>query len=215
MKKFVSLALVFCMCLTLLAGCGEDSSTNDSQNSLVSESSQADDTSDGETALTGGEVYDSLVSIFPQVEVFEVTSKTGKYNLSVYVQPEDEEIEDAFLSYAQMIRNAALSIPCQEAWADKGFSKIIFRYDPSADVAKIPKQEIFYLELEPCDSVYRIIPDSIGEKYSNYVSYIESYKKLDKTVFLSERKSKAMLEAFATAKLTDLYDELFIEENMK
>ena len=215
MKKLVSLALVLCMCLALLVGCGESSSTKEEQNSLESESSQADDTSNGENVLTEGEVYDSLASIFPHLEVVEATSETGKYNLLVYVQPEDEEMEDAFLSYAQVIRTAALSIPCQEAWVDKGFSKIIFRYDPSADVSKIPKQEMFYLELEPCDSVYRIIPDSIGEKYSSYVSYIESYKKLDKTVFLSDGKSKAMLDAFATAKLTNLYDELFIKENMK
>lgn len=215
MKRFVSLVLVSCMCLALLTGCGDSSSTKEKQNSLTSESSQTSDNSEGETVLTEGEVYDSLVSIFPQVEVVEVTSETGKCNLLVYVQPDDEEIEDAFLSYTQVIRDAALSGSCQESWADKGFSKVLFRYDPSVDVSKIPKQEMFFLELEPCGSVYRMTPDSIGENYSSYVSYIESYKKLDKTVFLSDGKSKAMLEAFATAKLTDLYDELFIKENMK
>lgn len=102
MKRFVSLVLVSCMCLALLTGCGDSSSTKEKQNSLTSESSQTSDNSEGETVLTEGEVYDSLVSIFPQVEVVEVTSETGKCNLLVYVQPDDEEIEDAFLSYTQV-----------------------------------------------------------------------------------------------------------------
>ena len=77
-----------------------------------------------------------------------------------------------------------------------------------------PKQEFFSLELEPCGQMYRMVPDSIGEDYANYVSIVESYSQFDKTV-LSERKSKTMLDAFAMAELADLYDESFIEENMK
>ena len=58
-------------------------------------------------------------------------------------------MEDAFLSYAQVIRTAALSIPCQEAWVDKGFSKIIFRYDPSADVPRFQNRKCFIWNWSP------------------------------------------------------------------
>lgn len=215
MKKFVSMALAFCMGLALLAGCSDSTSTNEDQSSATSTSSQAKDSSDEETVLTEGNVYDASISVFPNVELMVVDFEDGMHNLFVYIQPDDKEVEDALLTYAQAIRNMVLSTACQEAWSEENFNKILFRYNPSANFSQLPEQDLFSLKLEPCGQIYRMVPDSIGESYASYVSMIESYSKLDKTVFLSERKSKAMLDAFATAELTDLYDESFIEENMK
>ena len=215
MKKFVSLALAFCMGMALLAGCSDSTSTNEDQSSAASTSSQTKDSSDEETVLTEGNVYDASISVFPNVELMVVDFEDGMHNLFVYIQPDEEEVEDALLTYAQAIRNMVLSTACQEAWSEENFNKILFRYNPSANFSQLPEQDLFSLKLEPCGQIYRMVPDSIGESYASYVSMIESYSKLDKTVFLSERKSKAMLDAFATAELTDLYDESFIEENMK
>ncbi len=213
MKKLISAMLCLAMCLSLFVGCSsapEESPNSDTSSAALS--SESSSVSEGTSSNTG----DAINSVYPAAEIEIIDDpEEGIYNLSVQIQPDGDTLEEAFSEYTQAIRQITLSSSCQNAFNDQEFSKVLFKYEPQNSMTELPKSEIFSLALEPTDNVYRLIPDSIGEEYTEYVSFIASWSELNPTVFLSDDDSQTMLDCFADAKLTDLYDESYILQNLK
>lgn len=145
MKKLVPLALVLCMCLALLAGCGSDAENSSSESSVdstvksVEEASENSDSSSSDTEdvdasfeeLPDGDIKDAITSAsanlhdgtaFGKLLFISETDTTSvsvdvKINSSSYA--DKDEIAEEFVSFAEELCSA-----CEDdfSYSSLGFS---------------------------------------------------------------------------------------------
>lgn len=183
MKKLVSLALVLCMCMALLAGCGSDAENSSSESSIssnteASENSESADTAESETdtkELPNGTVKDSIESqaaklkdgfVESEVVPFDVTGDfiTVSVKLNSTGYKDEEDIANEFVSFAENV--------CKDIENDFPYSSVEFMlYVDNSRVASIAASlinEHFTIPLDAVirDNNYQIVDSKI--KQSSY-----------------------------------------------
>lgn len=210
MKKLVSLALVLCTCLALLAGCGSDAENSSSESSIssnteASENSESADTAESETdtkELPNGTVKDSIESQAAKlkdgtVEVEVLTSeKIGDYlDICVYLNfvsyGSEDEISEEFVSFAE---NVCKGFETDFAYASADFTLYVDKeYAASFDVSFENGRFISPLGAVVLDESYQMVDSRV--KSSSYFSDSESNSSL-----------KGLIKYFNADTTTDVED---------
>lgn len=162
MKRFVSLALVFCMCLTLLAGCGSDTESSVPSDTETSESSASTNTDESDTdtkELPDGTVKDSIEAqaaklkdgtAESEVVSFDLTGDfiTVSVKLNSASYKDEEDIANEFVSFSENV--------CKDIEMDFPYSSVEFMlYVDNSHVVSIAASLINGHFTIPLDAVIR------------------------------------------------------------
>lgn len=223
MKKIVTILIFVLMCLGILVGCGQskessnstvskienNSSTQPKSSSNISSSVENNTTvtSNGiiETTLVEGDVFEAVSSIDSSVELSEIQNPSkGINNLLIDIKPTEEDLENAFTTYLQSLKN--ITLQSYPVFVDKEYTHVLLRYCPTHASADLPGLSTFFFKLEPINDKYRLIPDSVGNTISEYITTLEKERKILDGPELSDDDLNCILKAIEKEKITELYD---------